>query len=66
MTEGAVIYTVGNVTVTRVLEKLIDYFTPEYLFPKWDPAAVREHQEWMAPACWNDTHEHVVLAHTLG
>jgi glyoxylase-like metal-dependent hydrolase (beta-lactamase superfamily II) len=62
MTESPVIYTVGDVTITRVLEKLIGNFTPEYLFPEWDPAAVLEHQECLAPSCWNDTHERVVLS----
>jgi glyoxylase-like metal-dependent hydrolase (beta-lactamase superfamily II) len=62
MNVSPAIYTVGDVTITRVLEKLIDVLTPEYLFPEWDPGAVREHQEWMPPACWDDSRQHVVLS----
>jgi glyoxylase-like metal-dependent hydrolase (beta-lactamase superfamily II) len=62
MAESPVTYRVGDVTITRVLEKLIGDFTPEYLFPKWEPALVQEHQEWMASSCWDDAHEHVVLS----
>jgi glyoxylase-like metal-dependent hydrolase (beta-lactamase superfamily II) len=62
MVESPVTYAVGDVTITRVLEKEILDFTPEFLFPEWDPAAVQDHQEWMAPSCWDNTHEHVVLS----
>jgi hypothetical protein len=50
MAESPVTYRVGDVTITRVMEKLIGDFTPEFLFPEWDPTAVQENQEWMAPA----------------
>ena len=62
MVESPVTYAVGDVTITRVLEKEILDFTPEYLFPEWDPALVQEHQEWMASSGWDNAHEHVVLS----
>ena len=59
MAESPVTYRVGDVTITRVPEKLIGDFTPEYLFPEWEPALVQEHREWMASACWDDAREHL-------
>jgi glyoxylase-like metal-dependent hydrolase (beta-lactamase superfamily II) len=62
MSGSPLVYTVGDFTITRVLEKLIDDFAPQYLFPEWDSAAVQEHLEWMPPSCWNGTHQHAVLS----
>jgi glyoxylase-like metal-dependent hydrolase (beta-lactamase superfamily II) len=62
MAETPVIYTVGEFTITRVLEKLIDSLTPEYLFPEWDPAVMRKHPQGMPPCCWRDMHKQVVLS----
>jgi hypothetical protein len=65
MAENPVTYRVGDVTITRVMEKLIGDFTPEYLLPEWEPLLVQEHQEWMASSWWDDAREHFVLsAHT--
>ena len=51
MVESPVTFAVGDVTITRVLEKELLDFTPKFLFPECDPAAVQENQEWMAPGC---------------
>lgn len=42
-------HVVGAATVTRVVEQYGPGFSPAYLFPDWQPAALDEHRGWMAP-----------------
>ncbi|WP_211175944.1 MBL fold metallo-hydrolase [Brasilonema sp. UFV-L1] len=54
-------YKVGDVTITRVTEQVIN-LAPEVLLPDWNPAVVQEHQDWLVPGCMDETHEHFILS----
>jgi glyoxylase-like metal-dependent hydrolase (beta-lactamase superfamily II) len=52
-------YKVGDVTITRVTELVINN-APEFLFPDWNPEVVQEHQDWLVPGCMDQTHQHFI------
>ncbi|HWQ49449.1 MAG TPA: MBL fold metallo-hydrolase [Methanosarcina sp.] len=53
------VYRVGEVTVTRVPELILDSNTPEYLYPQWDPSFIQEHETWLVPGNMDKTCTHV-------
>lgn len=54
------IYRVGDFTITRVPELLLDSNTPEYLYPGWDPSFLQEHEDWLIPGNLDGTRSHVI------
>lgn len=54
------IYHVGNFTITRVPELILDTNTPGYLFPQWDPSFITEHKKWLVPENMDETCTHVI------
>lgn len=53
-------YQVGDVTVTRVPELILDANTPKYLYPDWNPAVVHEHEGWLEQGHIDAAHEHLI------
>lgn len=53
------VYRVGEATVTRVPELILDSNTPEYLYPQWDPSFIQEHEKWLVPENMDRTRTHV-------
>jgi glyoxylase-like metal-dependent hydrolase (beta-lactamase superfamily II) len=54
------VYHVGNATITRIPELILDSNSPEYLYPQWDPAFLLEHEHWLVPENMDRTRTHVI------
>ncbi len=46
---------IGSVSVTKVVEQCGPGFTPQLLYPDWDPAVLAEHRDLLLPDCFNET-----------
>jgi glyoxylase-like metal-dependent hydrolase (beta-lactamase superfamily II) len=47
-------HSVGEVSITQVIEQRGASFAPDVLFPDWDPAILEEHKAQMVPACFDE------------
>ena len=54
------VYHVGNATITKIPELILDSNSPEYLYPQWDPAFLLEHEHWLVPENMDQTRTHVI------
>src|SRR5215813_5478649 len=54
------VHSVGEVSISQVLESRGPSFAPEVLFPNWDPVVLREHRELMVPDCFDDREKRLV------
>lgn len=43
----------GNISVTQVIEQRGLGFSPEFLYPDWDPAVLEAHRELIVPNCFD-------------
>jgi glyoxylase-like metal-dependent hydrolase (beta-lactamase superfamily II) len=55
------IYRVGDVTVTRVAEQVLDFATPEFLYPTWEPEELERNAARLAPGDMDQSREHLML-----
>ncbi|MEZ5631600.1 MAG: MBL fold metallo-hydrolase [Burkholderiaceae bacterium] len=62
VTPAAPTYRIGDYTVTRVTERVIDSFAPSFLLPTAAPETVARHLHWMVPACADEGSEHLRLS----
>ena len=46
-------FTIGRVSVTRVTEQAGPGFTPDVLYPDWDPAVLDTHRNLLVPHCFS-------------
>ncbi|MCW3061098.1 MAG: fold metallo-hydrolase [Capsulimonas sp.] len=53
------IYKIGDVTVTRVPELALNAFTPEVLYPEWDPEVAVRRSGWQTPGAMDTAGEHM-------
>jgi Zn-dependent hydrolases, including glyoxylases len=53
-------YHVGNATITKIPELILDANTPEYLFPDWDPAFPADHGHWLVPENMDPSQTHLI------
>ena len=53
-------YHVGNATITKIPELILDANTPEYLYPDWDPLFPGEHKDWLVPENMDSTRTHLI------
>jgi glyoxylase-like metal-dependent hydrolase (beta-lactamase superfamily II) len=54
------VYSVGDVTVTRVPELILDSNTPEYLYPQWGSSLVQEHEKWLVSGNMDKTQTYLL------
>jgi glyoxylase-like metal-dependent hydrolase (beta-lactamase superfamily II) len=54
------VYRVGDATVTRIPEFILDSNTPGYLYPQWDPSFIQDHEHWLVPGNMDRTRTHVI------
>jgi len=50
----SVVHQIGTVSVTKVVEQCGPGFTPEFLYPDWDPAVLAEHRDLLLPHCFSE------------
>jgi len=53
-------YQVGNATITKIPELILDANTPEYLYPDWDPSFLLEHGDWLVPEHMDPERTHLI------
>ena len=54
------IYHVGDVTIVRIPELILDTNTPEYLYPEWDPSFLQDNEKWLVPGNMDEKRMHVI------
>jgi hypothetical protein len=47
-------HSIGEISITQVIEQRGASFAPESLFPGWDPAILQQHRTLMVPACFDE------------
>ena len=53
---------IGDASVARVSELLLNNFKTTELIPDWKPEVADRFDDWMVPDCLNDAHTHVVIS----
>ena len=48
-------HAIGNIAIRRVTEMRGPGFTPDFLFPDWDPSVLQRHRDLMVPDCFDET-----------
>ncbi len=43
------IYAVGDATVTKISEQVLDAVAPAWLYPDWDPREIEKNVDWLVP-----------------
>jgi glyoxylase-like metal-dependent hydrolase (beta-lactamase superfamily II) len=49
-------HAIGKTAITQVIEQRGAGFAPDFLYPDWDPAVLREHADIMIPQCYDEAH----------
>lgn len=55
------VYRIGDITVTRIGELILDQYTPALLFPDWDAKMLINHQNWLSPDSMSQTFEYAFM-----
>lgn len=42
-------YAVGDATVTKISERILEAVPPDHLYPDWDPREFERHADWLVP-----------------
>ena len=57
------IYQVGDVTVTKINEQVLDVLTPEFLYiDQWEPEELERNQAWLRPGNLDEAGEHLIVS----
>ena len=59
---NSTVYQIGDASVTRVTDIVLDQFAPERLFLNWDRNLPLSHPEWMLPGTMSSDGSHVLLS----
>ena len=55
-------HAIGDITVTRIPEKLIEGFAPQKLYPEWQAQVAGRYEQEMPEICWDAQHKTLVLS----
>lgn len=55
-------YRIGEATITRVTDVVLDQLSAEQLFVNWNPELPRRHPDWFLPGTMSDDDTHVLLS----
>jgi glyoxylase-like metal-dependent hydrolase (beta-lactamase superfamily II) len=55
-------HAIGEISISRVVEQRGAGFAPEFLFPDWDSAVLREHRALMLPACFDEVQNRFIAS----